>query len=96
VGRLRVLLVDDHTIFRAGLRTMLEAEGIDVVEARSGEAAVELGNTARPDVVLMDLHMPGMSGTGDPAMALGRLPGEIWARGVVRAIGQPARLCSWT
>ena len=59
---LRVLLVDDHTFFRAGLRSMLEAEGIDVVEARSGEAAIGLAGTAAPDVVLMDLHMPGISG----------------------------------
>jgi DNA-binding NarL/FixJ family response regulator len=61
-ARLRVLLVDDHTFFRVGLRRLLEGEGIDVVEARSGEAAVELAATAAPDVVLMDLHMPGMSG----------------------------------
>jgi DNA-binding NarL/FixJ family response regulator len=61
-GRLRVLLVDDHTFFRAGLRSMLEAEDIEVLEARSGEAAIALAATASPDVVLMDLHMPGISG----------------------------------
>ena len=59
---LHVLLVDDHTFFRAGLRSLLEAEGIQVAEARSGEAAVELAGRAAPDVVLMDLHMPGISG----------------------------------
>jgi DNA-binding NarL/FixJ family response regulator len=59
---LRVLLVDDHAFYRAGLRGMLVAEGLDVVEARSGAAAVDLVAAARPDVVLMDLHMPGMSG----------------------------------
>jgi DNA-binding NarL/FixJ family response regulator len=59
---MRILLVDDHTFFRAGLRTLLEAEGIEVIEARSGEAALEVAVTAAPDIVLMDLHMPGMSG----------------------------------
>ena len=59
---LRVLLVDDHGFYRAGLRGMLAAEGLEVVEARSGEAALELVAGAAPDVVLMDLHMPGMSG----------------------------------
>jgi two-component system, NarL family, nitrate/nitrite response regulator NarL len=59
---LRVLLVDDHGFYRAGLRSMLSAEGLEVSEARSGEAAVELVAATAPDVVLMDLHMPGMSG----------------------------------
>src|SRR4051795_7824019 len=59
---LRLLLVDDHSFYRAGLRSMLAAEGLDVTEARSGAAAIELVPTAAPDVVLMDLHMPGMSG----------------------------------
>jgi two-component system NarL family response regulator len=59
---LRVLLVDDHGFYRAGLREMLAGEGLQVSEARSGRAAVDLVATARPDVVLMDLHMPEMSG----------------------------------
>jgi DNA-binding NarL/FixJ family response regulator len=59
---LRVLVVDDHSFYRAGLRSMLADEGLDVMEARSGEAALEIVAAAAPDVVLMDLHMPGMSG----------------------------------
>jgi two-component system, NarL family, nitrate/nitrite response regulator NarL len=59
---LRVLVVDDHAFFRAGLRTMLADEGLAVTEAHSGPAAIELVATERPDVVLMDLHMPEMSG----------------------------------
>jgi DNA-binding NarL/FixJ family response regulator len=59
---LRVLLADDHGFYRSGLRSMLAAEGLDVSEARNGRAAIELVAAARPDVVLMDLHMPEMSG----------------------------------
>ena len=61
---IRLLLVDDHEIVRAGVRSLLEKrEGIDVVgEAASGEQAVELAVRLRPDVVLMDLSRPGMSG----------------------------------
>ena len=59
---LRILLVDDHGFYRSGLRAMLAAEGLEVSEARSGRAAIELLAAARPDVVLMDLHMPEMSG----------------------------------
>src|SRR3954466_37373 len=59
---LRLLLVDDHSFYRAGLRSMLADEGLDVVEARSGAAAIDLIATSPPDAVLRDLHMPGMSG----------------------------------
>lgn len=60
---LRVLLVDDHGFYRSGLRAMLAEAGLQVSEARSGPAAIELVAAAPPDVVLMDLHMPAMSGT---------------------------------
>lgn len=59
---LRVLLVDDHTFFRAGLRNMLADEGFEVAEAMSGAQALDIMVQRAPDVVLMDLHMPGMSG----------------------------------
>lgn len=60
----RVLLADDHPLFRSGLRALLGAEdGMTVVaEATSGAQAVELASTSAPDVVLMDLQMPGLSG----------------------------------
>jgi DNA-binding NarL/FixJ family response regulator len=57
-----VLVVDDHAFFRSGLRGMLAGAGLVVAEAASGAAAIEAAGRARPDVVLMDLHMPGMSG----------------------------------
>jgi DNA-binding NarL/FixJ family response regulator len=60
---IRVLLVDDHDVFRHGLAQLLSDEGLDVVaEASGGEAGVRLTAELRPDVVLMDLSMPGMSG----------------------------------
>jgi DNA-binding NarL/FixJ family response regulator len=60
---IRVLLVDDHDVFRHGLAQLLGDEGLDVVaEASGGEAGVRLAGELKPDVVLMDLSMPGMSG----------------------------------
>jgi two-component system, NarL family, response regulator LiaR len=58
-----VVLVDDHDLFRTGLRNLLEGEGIDVVgDAADGGEAVRLVHETQPDVVVMDLHMPGMDG----------------------------------
>jgi DNA-binding NarL/FixJ family response regulator len=60
---LRVVLVDDHTYFRRGLRDLLEERGIHVVgDAPSGVHAVDLARRVAPDVIVMDLRMPGMSG----------------------------------
>ena len=60
---MRVLLVDDHALFRDGMRSLLEARGVDVVgEARNGREGIELTRRLRPEVVLMDLGMPEMNG----------------------------------
>lgn len=63
-GSIRVLLVDDHTVVRQGLRMVMSLEDdLDVVgEASDGREAVEAVGTLRPDVVLMDLLMPVMNG----------------------------------
>src|ERR687891_343229 len=59
----RVLLVDDHDLFRTGLRNLLEQQGVDIVgEAASGTEALKLVREGAPDVVIMDLNMPGMGG----------------------------------
>ncbi len=60
----RVLLVDDHPVVRAGLRALLETSGrIEVVgEAASGEEGVERARALEPDIVIMDLAMPGIDG----------------------------------
>jgi DNA-binding NarL/FixJ family response regulator len=55
--------VDDHDLFRTGLRSVLEGRGIEIVgEAHDGEEAVKVVAELGPDVVLMDLSMPGMGG----------------------------------
>lgn len=61
---LRVLIVDDHPVVRDGLRAMLEASpGLEVVgTASDGEEALEQAHRLRPDVVLMDIRMPGING----------------------------------
>lgn len=61
---IKVLLVDDHAMFRAGIRALLEAEGrVEVVgEAASGDEAVDRVRELKPDVVVMDLAMPGSNG----------------------------------
>ena len=62
--KIGVLLADDHAVVRQGLRALLEAEGdIDVVaEAENGRQAVEQAKKTLPDVVVMDIAMPGMNG----------------------------------
>jgi DNA-binding NarL/FixJ family response regulator len=59
-----VLIADDHPVFRGGLRALLAStDGIEVVgDAACGDEAVTLAAELRPDVVVMDLHMPGMNG----------------------------------
>ena len=60
---IRVILVDDHELFRRGLRELLEEQGLRVIgEAGDGEDALRLASHAQPDVVVMDLHLPRMSG----------------------------------
>ena len=58
-----VLIVDDHDGFRAGARALLEAEGFEVLgEAADGESAVEQARRLRPQVVLLDVQLPGIDG----------------------------------
>ncbi len=60
---IRVLLVEDHALFRQGLRDLLDAAGLSVIgEAADGVNAVRLARELAPDVVIMDLHMPRMDG----------------------------------
>jgi DNA-binding NarL/FixJ family response regulator len=61
---MRVLVADDHPLFRAGLMTALQlSDAVEIVgEASNGHEAVELSTRLRPDVVVMDLHMPDLNG----------------------------------
>jgi AmiR/NasT family two-component response regulator len=67
---MRVLIAEDEALIRMDLREMLEEEGHDVVgEAREGAEAVALARTLKPDVIFMDISMPGMNGI-DAAAAI--------------------------
>lgn len=74
---IRVLIVDDHAIVRKGIRALLsESGGFEVVaEAANGQEAVLRAEETRPDVILMDLLMPGMDGIEATHQITGRQPG---------------------
>jgi two-component system, NarL family, response regulator NreC len=61
--KIKVLLADDHKIFRDGLRTLIEKEGMEVVgEAENGRKAIKLAEKLMPNVIVMDVSMPDMNG----------------------------------
>ena len=81
MSTLRVVLVDDHAMFRTGVRTELEkiglerGEGVDVVaEAEDVDSAVKAITEHRPDVVLLDVHLPGGGGVEGLRRLHGKLP----------------------
>jgi DNA-binding NarL/FixJ family response regulator len=74
-GGLRVMVVDDHDLFRTGLRTLLQQEGYKAIDAASGTAALATARSYRPEVVVMDVHMPDMSGIDAARMLLVEHPG---------------------
>ncbi len=75
-GDVRVLIVDDHPGFRASARRLLEADGLAVVgEAADGESALSAAAALDPDVVLLDVQLPGLDGF-EVARRLTRSPGS--------------------
>ena len=64
MGKLKVLIVDDHGVVRTGLRSLLEdQDDIEIVgEAASGEEGVEVAIKEKPDLILMDIQLPGIDG----------------------------------
>jgi two-component system, cell cycle response regulator DivK len=59
----RILVVEDNVKNLKLVRDVLQHAGYDVVAAESGERALELAGEMRPDLVLMDLQLPGIDGT---------------------------------
>lgn len=62
--KIRILLVDDQKLFHNGLKTVLDLENdLEVVgTADNGQEAVTLAETLKPDIILLDIRMPGMNG----------------------------------
>jgi DNA-binding NarL/FixJ family response regulator len=72
---MKILIADDHALFRDSLRSLLEARGLAVVgEARNGSEAVELARELQPEVLLMDLSMPRMDGLAATRLISAELP----------------------
>jgi DNA-binding NarL/FixJ family response regulator len=73
---MRVVLCDDHPVYRAGLRMLLEELSVEIVgEAASGERAVDLCADLQPDIVIMDLHLPGIGGVEATRQIVSASPG---------------------
>src|SRR5437899_1532780 len=72
---IRVLLIEDHPLVRAGIRALLETiSGITVVEAANGKEAIATAAKCRPDVALIGIAMPGMSGFEITQQVIGQCP----------------------
>ncbi|MBC5784752.1 response regulator transcription factor [Ramlibacter sp. USB13] len=91
---IRVMLVDDHAVVRMGFRMLLETADVQVVaEAETGEEALRGYAEARPEVVVMDLSMPGMGGLEAVRRLLARDPGaRILALSALEATAYPQRV----
>ena len=72
---MRILIADDHALFRDGLRSLLTAQGHEVVgEAKNGKQAVAMAKEIAPDLVLMDLSMPEMDGIAATKLLTAEMP----------------------
>ncbi|HEX7709184.1 MAG TPA: response regulator transcription factor [Thermoanaerobaculia bacterium] len=72
---MRILIADDHSLFRDGLRSLLLAQGHEVIgEAKNGREAVALARELKPDLVLMDVQMPELDGIAATRTLVAELP----------------------
>src|SRR5512134_389904 len=72
---MRILIADDHALFRDGLRSLLVAQGHEVIgEAKNGREAVELTRSLKPDLVLMDVSMPEIDGIEATRLIAAEMP----------------------
>lgn len=74
--KIRILLTDDHGVVRQGLRSLIERhDDMEVVaEAENGRKAIELAGELMPDIVIMDISMPGLNGVGATSQIVSALP----------------------
>ncbi|MFB0546920.1 MAG: response regulator, partial [Anaerolineae bacterium] len=61
-GKVRILVVDDEPRYVRAIQVNLETSGYEVLAARDGQTAVELAATEKPDLILLDIKMPGLDG----------------------------------
>jgi len=96
----RILVVDDEVSIREALRKVLEAEDYEVVLAQTGQPALEKFETGDPDLILLDLGLPGKEGARilewltqvDPILPVITITGRHEDRELVEAAGVDARL----
>jgi CheY-like chemotaxis protein len=87
----RILIVEDHPTMREAMRLVLEGEGFDIDEAADGDQALAAVESERPDLVLLDMSIPGISGP-DVLAAVKKDPGNSKVRViVVTATGEEGR-----
>ena len=88
--KIRVLLVDDHVLFRSGVRALLERhDDFEVVdEAGDGLEGIKRARSLKPDLVLLDLHMPGISGLEAVKVIVEEVPG---ARVLILTVSEDAQ-----
>lgn len=76
MAKIRILLADDHTVTRAGVRYFLEHQAnLEIVaEARDGRQAVDLAGSLNPDVAILDIGMPNLNGIEATRQIVGKNP----------------------
>lgn len=64
MGKMKILIADDHSLFREGLRKLLESDNtFEIVsEVGDGQGAINMARKLKPDLILMDINMPGTNG----------------------------------